>query len=143
MTNFIQSYFNQQNTLIGIMSIRIVDQRELGKCCQRGSNQPCNRIQSRNRTAAIDYGYIDNTVQRQRQKCCCRQAVRCACPEPPRCFFKLDIPQLPLNKSFCFPAALTSITPCSKQGYCQATAADNIMFPARYPTKEEKFCAGP
>lgn len=118
----------------------LVNAPPLGVCCQRGSRQPCNRIQSRNRTAAIDYGYIDDSRQREQNRCCCKQALRCACPPRKVRLYRLDIPQLPLNKTYCFPAALTALTPCSRFGYNQASAGDNTMFPARYPTREQQMC---
>ena len=104
-----------------------VPRRCLGKCCASFSNQPCNAIQSLNRTAYVSKGYLPDDYPLRRRRCCCRQARRCACPEKPRQLFRLPIPQLPLNKTFC-PAALTSVTPCSRNGYCQASAADEYLF---------------
>ncbi len=107
-----------------------------GRCCpcSNFSRQPCERVTSWERVAAINYGYENGRVTREREKrkCCCRQAKRCAPPLPPLHLTKLEIPQLPLNKSYCTPAALTSVVPCSRNGYFQASAGDNTMFPVRY-----------
>ena len=112
------------------------------KCCKPCN--PYNGVARRCRTASVNKGYIDERWGTNERRARCkrrhRQMLKCTAHQH-RKWFKLNIPQLPLNKTFCAPAALTRDLPCSVFGYNQASAAQNTLFPVRYPTREERLCS--